>query len=566
MPLLITENGPHSGQRYELDGPATVLGRHPNCDVVIDVGAVSRHHAKILQIGGQYYVEDLNSRNGTFVNGELVHARQQLEPGDRIRVCDISFQFGDTEPQIDEEPSVVRIEENPDDSSRVMSRLDFRSGGSSISIATTAEAKLKALIEISHGLSRTLEVNSVLPTLLDSLFKLFVQADRGFIILRNEAGELIPRHTKLRRGDDDRLIRLSKTIMDQVVETKQAILSTDTLDDSRFQLSESIADFRIRSFICAPLLDAEERVLGTIQLDALDHRHRFRDEDLDLLASVAAHAGIAIDNAQMHDEIVQKRVIERDLELASQVQQSFLPQHPPTLENYQLNHYYQPADKVGGDYFDYISLPDGRVAVVLADVVGHGMAAALQTAQLSAALKFSLATKSDPTEAIRSLNETLSEGSLDDRFITLCMLVLHPHDAKLTIVNAGHMPPLLCRGDEDPVELGADLRSVPLLVLDSFPYESVEVALMDGDRILMYTDGVNESMNAVGELYGMARLLEQARGAQDGIQMTERLIDDVRTYAGGIAQKDDICLVCCSRGPAREATSAGQQVLSSNRA
>ena len=379
------------------------------------------------------------------------------------------------------------------------------------------------------------------------MFKLFVQADRGFIILPNDEGKLIPRHTKLRRDDDDRLIRLSKTIIDQVVETKQAILSTDTTDDQRFELSESIADFRIRSFICAPLLDAEGKVLGAIQLDSLDHRNRFRPEDLDLLASVAAQAGIAVDNATMHEEVVQMRVLERDLELAQQVQQSFLPQRSPSIDNYRLNHFYQPADRVGGDYYDYIALPDGRVAVVLADVVGHGMAAALQTAQLSAALQFSLATKTCPAEAICALNETLSEGSLEDRFITFCMIVLRPDSDEVTIVNAGHMPPILLR-EGSALELGGDVRAVPLLVMDSFPYKAVDVTLQDGDRVLMYTDGLNESMNERGDLYGIERLIEQASGRQTGDELIARLVDDVRQFAGGVPQKDDMCLVCCSRG------------------
>lgn len=553
MPSLITENGPNAGRQHRLDAPTIVVGRHPECDVVVDVGAVSRHHAQLLEIGGQHYVEDLNSRNGTFVNGEPVRGRHRLQLGDRIQVCDIIFRFGS--PALgtvqDDEPSSVLLEEMPHDSSRVMSSIDFKGGGSgSIAIATTPEAKLQALIEISRSLSRALAIDDVLPTVLDSLFKLFIQADRGFVILRNEEGTLIPRHTKLRRGDDDRLIRLSKTIIDQVVESKQAILSTDTMDDQRFQLSESIADFRIRSFICAPLMDAEGTVLGALQLDSLDHRNRFRHEDLDLLASVAGQAGIAIDNAQLHDQVVRQRVLERDLELASEVQKSFLPRNSPRLETYQLNHYYQPADKVGGDYFDYIALPDGRVAVVLADVVGHGMAAALQTAQLSAALKFSLATRSDPADAIRSLNETLSEGSLEDRFITFCMLVIRSDSDKVSIVNAGHMPPLLCRGDEQPVELGADVRGVPLLVLDMFPYEAVEVSLQDGDRIVMYTDGLNEAMNADGEQYGTERLLEESRGVQGGVELTERLVDSVRSFSGGVAQKDDMCLVCCTRGSA----------------
>jgi len=551
MPLLTTENGPETGRLYQLDSSTTVIGRHPECDVVVDVGAVSRHHAQVVEIGGSFYVEDLNSRNGTFVNGDPINGRHRLQFGDRIQVCDIKFLFRDTAlmEAIDDEPSSVLLTEFPKDSSRVMSRLDVMGGGSgSVAIATTPEAKLRALIDISQSLARTLSIGEVLPSVLDSLFRVFIQADRGFVILRNEEDQLIPRHTKLRRGDDDKLIRISKTIVDQVVETKQALLSTDTTDDQRFALSESIADFRIRSFICAPLLDAQANVLGAIQLDSLDHRNRFKPEDLDLLASVAGQAGIAIDNAQLHDEVVQMRVLERDMELASQVQQSFLPQKAPHCDKYQFTHFYQPADKVGGDYYDYVTLPDGRIVVVLADVVGHGMAAAMQTAQLSAALKFSLVTKSEPAEAIFELNQTLSEGSLPDRFITFCMLVFHPDSSKMTIVNAGHMPPILIRASEEPVELGADVRAVPLLIMDDFEYQAVDVDLQKGDRVVMYTDGINESINANDEEYGFDRLVAQVRGAQSGTELTERLIDDVRHFAGGVPQKDDICLVVATLG------------------
>lgn len=543
MPSLLTENGPKAGTKYKLDSPKVVVGRHPECDVVVEVGAVSRHHAQFLEIGGQYYVEDLNSRNGTFVNDEIVRGRHRLHEGDRIKVCDVSFRFGVIPSLMDDDVSSVIMDDRPHDQSQVMSRLDVVGG--SVAIVTSPEAKLQALIDISRSLSRSLAIERVLPTLLESLFKLFVQADRGFIVLRNEEGELIPRHTKLRR-DDDRMIRLSKTILKQVVDTKQAILSTDTMDDQRFELSESIADFRIRSFIIAPLIDAEGTVLGAIQLDSLDHRNRFKPEDLDLLASVAGQAGIAIDNAHLHDQVVRQRVLERDLEMASDVQQGFLPDVPPKMAGYSFNHYYHPADKVGGDYFTYVTLPDGRTAVVVADVVGHGMAAALQTAQLSAALQFSLATHPDPAAAISALNETLSGGNIDGRFVTLVMIVLYPDSPKVTIVNAGHMPPILCRAGLQPTDLGAELRDLPLLI-DSFEYASVDVELQPGDRVVMYTDGLNEAMDVDENQFGKERMDAQLVGTQGGDELIERLVDSMRTFSGGIAQKDDMCVVCCSR-------------------
>ena len=552
MPSLYTENGPRAGHQYRLDSPKVVVGRHPDCDVVVDVGAVSRQHAQFVEAGGQYYLEDLDSRNGTYVNNTLVEGRHPLSHGDRIQVCDVSFRFDNAAQRAfaipnQDEPSSVLLEDRPHDNAVVMSKVDVVTATGSVAVTASADVKLKALIDITTSLSRTLALDNVLPQLLESLFNLFVQADRGFIILQNDEGDLIPRWTKLRRGDDDRMIRLSRTIINQVVESKQAILSADTMDDSRFQLSESIADFRIRSFICAPLIDVELNVLGAIQLDSLDHRNRFRPEDLELLASVAGQAAIAVDNAHLHEQVVRQHVLERDLELAEQVQRGFLPQRSPQQAGYELLHFYQPAGRVGGDYFDYISLPDGRVAVVLADVVGHGMAAALQTAQLSAALRFSLATQADPAQAICQLNQTLSEGSLEDRFITFVMVVLHPDSNKVTIVNAGHMPPLLCRGDDEPVEVGEEICGLPLLILDSFAYESADISLQANDHLLMYTDGLNESMNAKDELYGLDRLRRQVKGCREGQELIERLITDIQAFSGGVDQKDDMCLVCCTR-------------------
>lgn len=552
MSSIYLENGPQIGSSYPLTSGKTVVGRHPDCDVVVDVGAVSRKHAQFVETGGQYFVEDLNSRNGTFVNGEMINGRYELKLGDRIQVCDITFRFDMPSHQVTAEPTApgVLIEDSPGrDSSRIMSRIDLLTNKSgSIEIAATSDVKLQALIEITRSLTRTLAIDDVMPRLLDELFKIFVQADRGFVILRGPDGQLIPRHTKLRRGDDDRMIRLSKTIIDQVVETKQAILSTDTMDDQRFQLSESIANFRIRSFICAPLPDAEGNILGVIQLDSLDSKHRFRESDLDLLLSVAGQAGLAIDNAQLHDQVVRQRVLERDLELASEVQKGFLPSRVPKLDRFELSQYYEPADKVGGDYFDFISLPDNRMAIVLADVVGHGMAAALQTAQLSTALQFVLSNQTDPAAAIEELNEKMSLDSLDDRFITLCMLMLDMNESKISIVNAGHMPPLLCRKGQDPVELGSEVRDLPLLIMDTLEYSTVEVELQEGDLILLYTDGLTESENAAGELYGIERVMDQARGVHSGAELTKKLIADARNFSGSVPQLDDICLVCCSHG------------------
>jgi serine phosphatase RsbU (regulator of sigma subunit) len=244
---------------------------------------------------------------------------------------------------------------------------------------------------------------------------------------------------------------------------------------------------------------------------------------------------------------MRQSILERDLELAQQVQRGFLPKRRPKIANYRVHDFYCPADKVGGDYFDYVPLPDGRVAVVVADVVGHGVAASLLMAKLSASVRFCLATESDPAKAVTEMNRTLSEDSLEDRFITMIMVVLRPDRPEMTIVNAGHMPPLICRANGDLLEPGDSERGFPLLFMESVEYQQASVTLNPGDQVILYTDGLNESMNPEQELYGIDRLRAQASLDGTPEQTCARLIEDIRRFAAGAPQADDMCLVCFER-------------------
>ena len=199
MAFLTANNGPQAGRRYELDRPESVLGRHPECDVVIDVGAVSRYHCKVLSHGEKFSVEDLNSRNGTFLNEQVIQGQTPLEHGNLVRVCDVVFTFHDREqpPSSSDDSSfrAVMVDDESSDSggSTIMSKLDVRSSVTGPLLAASAELKLNALIEITRSLSNTLSLDKVLPELLDSLFRIFVQADRGFVGMLNENGMPQPR-------------------------------------------------------------------------------------------------------------------------------------------------------------------------------------------------------------------------------------------------------------------------------------------------------------------------------------------------------------------------------------
>jgi sigma-B regulation protein RsbU (phosphoserine phosphatase) len=562
MPFLLVNNGPEAGKRYDLTASEYILGRHPDCTIVIDVGAVSRHHCKLLKQSDGYAVEDLKSRNGTFVNEIQIAGVQRLVDADQIRVCDVVFTFKTSDkpaPLTPPKPASATLDESSfravmiDDSSdsgssTIMSKLDVRSGRSGAQITASAEAKLKALIEITQSLGRAVALDDVLPQVLDSLFRIFVQADRGFIgLLDKPTGKLIPRWTKMRRANSDETIRVSRTISSHVMETKEAILSADAASDSRFEMSQSIADFRIRSMMCAPLIDSDGTAMGILQIDTMDQRQRFTESDLELLVSTASQASIAIDNAQLHDEALKQRTMERDLELAREVQRAFLPEGPPQLAGYEFYSYYQAANEIGGDYFDYIPLSDGRLAIIVADVVGHGVAAAMLMAKLSAEARFCLASEATPAAAVNKLNNKMSRLQLD-RFVTFVMSVLDPKTHEVTVVNAGHMPPMLRRTDGALEEPSTEEAGLPLGILEDFEYVAVTFSLKLNDSLTMYTDGIDEAMDRDGNQFTIERMREIVK-ASDGLPQNigNLVLTDVRKHLNGKPQDDDMCLVSVRR-------------------
>ena len=329
----------------------------------------------------------------------------------------------------------------------VMATFDVGGGGSaSWRLSAKPEVKLAALLEISNSLGKALSVEEILPKLLDSLFKIFVQADRGFVVMRPKPdGPLVPVAVKNRREGDEQRMRISRTIVEEAMKSRKAILSADAASDERFGMAQSIADFSIRSMICAPMIGADGEPLGVIQIDTLNQKSRFTDEDLEVLAGVASQAAVSIDNAKMHEQVVAQQALQRDLELARRMQRALLPSQPPQVPGYCFFDYYQSARQVGGDYYDYVQLPGGRFAVIVGDVAGKGVSAALLMARLSSDVRFLLASEPDPAKAVQQINEGFANADWQDQFVTMIVAVLNPHTHELTIVNAGHMAPLLRR-------------------------------------------------------------------------------------------------------------------------
>jgi phosphoserine phosphatase RsbU/P len=574
--VLKVVKGSCPGQLIELSDERMVMGRQPTCEIVLDNAAVSRTHAQILHNHGVFYVEDLRSRNGTYLNGQKIAARSELHDGDEIKVCEVVLKFYQGRPSTSElnapgaHPAARDTAPfSADDSAAgsqqgMVGQLLVDEGGDHSSIITSLdlsssrlprimvrpEAKLRAVLEISANLARTLALDEVLPKILESLFKIFPQADRGFIVLRDAAKNLVVKAMHTRRDDPNERARLSTTILNQAIEKAQAILSADAASDQRFQMSESIVSLQLRSVMCAPLVTQTGEALGAIQIDTRDVGQRFSQDDLDVLGSVAALAAMAVENATLHATALKQRDLERELEFATQVQIGFLPSERPRIDGYQFFDFYEAAHGVGGDLFDYVPLPGGRLALTVGDVAGKGVPAALLMARIYSDARYQLLASPTPAEAMTHLNASLSTSGLGHRFITLAFAVLDPHAHTLTVVNAGHLAPQRRTAKGKVEALGTSESGLPVGISPGTVYRQFETALAPGDSVLLYTDGVTESMNGKKEIYGTQRLqkfLKQAPPA--AAPLIEALVSDVEAFSQGQNQRDDVCAICLHRVP-----------------
>lgn len=548
MPALQVLKGTPETNLIPLDGDKFILGRNPDCGIVIPITSVSREHAQILRIQGRYYIEDKQSRNGTYVNNQAINARTLLKHNDRIRICDFLAAFLEHAGEAIETEDLDEIEV-PENSSTIEAMI---TPSSSLLLETQPAEKLRGLLEISANLSQTLDLDDLMPKIVDSLFQLFRQADRCFVIHAEQGSKrLLPRVVRTRRANDETNARPSKTIVRRCLESAQAFLSDDASHDNRI-LSQSVVDFRIRSVMCVPLCTPEGKAFGVIQLDTQDRGKKFTQEDLKLLWGVANQAAIAMENARLHEEAVVRERFKRDLELATRVQHSFLPGSLPRVAGYEFFAHYQPAQAVGGDYYGFISLPRGQLAVALGDVAGKGIAAALLMAKLSSDARYCFLVEPNPAKAVALLNDLLFEfTSPMDRFVTLTAAVLDPHSHTVTLLSAGHPSPLWWRKSEAALQEAVPRATagLPLGMVSGSSYDACQVQLRPGDNLVLFSDGVTDALDGDNNPFSVKGVQRVARtaGPISAEVLGGRLIAAVQQHAADREPHDDITLVCLGR-------------------
>ncbi len=555
MAVLKGISGTEYGRMYPVQEPACRLGRDQVCQIrepFTDVTVVSRQHAEILKTGDHFSVKDLNSHNGTWLNGDRITQAVKLHDGDHLTIGGLVFAFHESElaRQTAVGSDATRLTQflDAEDSSKIASRIDIVE--SSHHTTSSANVRLQALVGMLSKLGGSLEFNEALHEVLQAVLSIFKQADRGFIGLKHSDGEPPVAAAVLHRRQGQRgRVRVCRAIANEVMEKKAAIRSEDAKKDVRFDGSTSVVESPIRSVMCVPLLGSDGSALGILQVDTVDKKRHFRHEDLELLVAVSGVVSVAVQYSKLHEQVLKQEALERDLAVARGIQESLLPRRKPNIEGYEFCEFYRAAYDVGGDYYDYLMLPDGRCAVVVADAVGKGISAAMLITIVSGELKSSLASGATPSRALSSVNVRLLDSDCGTNFVTLVMVIVDPRSNEVTILNAGHLDPILRRRNGDIEIPGEESKGFPLGVEAATTYGLSTLRIESGESLTMFSDGFTDATTHDKQLYGLSRM-KQAVASADGTgasQLVQHVVEDVQRFVGGHRQYDDMCLMCVHR-------------------
>jgi phosphoserine phosphatase RsbU/P len=553
MSKLIAISGPTKGREYPV-GERCIFGRSSGCQVYIGDLMVSRQHARITQTADGFLLEDLSSGNGTFLNDERV-IRSLLSNGDRIQVGDSTYRFVEESAApsrtgwvnmatvLSTGTELAFVDVKADSRLELPSLVDVESSEEDLRAdLSKAKRMLETLYAVTDATSSILEPGKLFAQILDYLFRVFPDAERGFVMVLDESGQLLPGAVK-RRGSGGSGgasgftggLAISQTVVNQVISKGSAVLTAET----------PRTDLPASSKISAPLA-AGGQTLGVLHIEGREAGAPFTKEDLELLRGIALQAGGAILNASLHEQLMSQQRLEQDLRFARQVQTSFLPTEPPSVEGYRFAFQYIPFFDVGGDFYDFIPLPDGRIGILIGDVSGKGVSAALMMARLTSHVRYLAITELSPARVLAKANATLLSTAQDNMFATVLYMVLDPTVHHLTISNAGHIPPLLRMAQDRSLLEIDEATSLALGVLPDPGYDQITVEIAEGDTVFLCTDGVVEAKNHLEEEYGFERLHRAIQSAPDG-ELLAHVQRDLQHHTRSTPQYDDISVVELTR-------------------
>jgi sigma-B regulation protein RsbU (phosphoserine phosphatase) len=473
-----------------------VIGRSPDCDFVIDDPAASRRHAEVTRIGNDFCWRDLGSTNGTACN-EAVLAGGPLRPGDVLRIGETRIRFE----QEQEAPE-------PPPSSFTSTHIDWFKGtvlgpegdARPSSIGARQEAMLRAVCTLMSDISLSDDICGLADRVLETSCSA-IDAQRAAVFFAGpDSPELLPcpecghvhmlelgnlRHA--RPGE----IRVSNTVARRVLRDKESVLYQDTRQDREITLAQSVIELDLRSIICAPIR-GQNNVAGILYVDSNRPDQPYTDDDMLLVAAVGNAAGLALENVHLQHEMLEKQRIEQEIEHAWTIQQGFLVKSwPEDTRRFEVFGETRPAKVVGGDFYDFVQPAGDRVGILVGDVSGKGVGAALTMAQVLAEFRLRVQTILSPAEVLTALNQDLAARSNSGIFCTLHYITLDLNTGRMASANAGHFPAL--RIGKSGLTPFGEASGPPLGVVQEVQWTEVQSTLQPGEALLLYSDGIVEA-------------------------------------------------------------------------
>ena len=526
-----------------LNGTRISLGRASTNDLCYqeDTG-LSRQHLAFENDGEEWRLIDLGSRNGTFVNGDRVAGSRRLSPGDRIaaghllvtydspaRLSAATVVFDSLAERIEPVAGTVVAA----DLSQLLAKERTGSQADS-SPAFENDARVRALVNAGRELAGHRPLADLFPLILDLAMDA-VKAERG-VLLTLERGELVMRAA---HGQD---FHISRAVRDRVVKGKESLLVQDALSEDDLRGRMSIVEQSVRSILAVPL-QTDDSVIGLIYLDTPDFTRGFSVADLNLLTVMANVAAIRIEHARLAEIEQAEKIMARDLSQAGEIQQGLLPSIAPRVAGLDIAAHNAACRTVGGDYYDFFPYADGRIGIVVADVAGKGMPAALLMSSLQARFQVLADDPSDLAGLMFRLNRLLVANCPSNRFVTLFFGVLDPAAGTVAYCNAGHNPPLIVRAGGEVSQMDQGGPVLGILPAASYQEERCEVA--SGDIVVLYSDGVTEAMRADDEEFGEQRLIDVVVQHRElsAAQIAEKVKEALAVWMGATPPMDDVTVV-----------------------
>jgi serine phosphatase RsbU (regulator of sigma subunit) len=543
MPRELLVQGPDGQLKpVPLSGSRLSVGRSSAVELSFpDDAGLSRQHFAFEAQGEDWSIQDLGSKNGTYVNDIPLKARLILKPGDRITAGHLKIVYSPESKNAASGVVVFGEEDTGPTSSTLVSSLEGALSNQTLMLergGAKTSAPLKALVQAGLQLSENRPLEELFSVILNLAIQA-VNAQRGVVMLL-EGDSLV---AKAHKGEG---FRISTKVRDQVINEKSSILVRDAQLDEAFKGRMSIVEQRVHTMMAAPL-QAKDRIIGLIYLDSPYVVREFVQDDLDLLTVMANIAAVRVESARLAEVEQAERIMKRDLTQAAEIQRGILPEKAPQVPGLDLAGFNAPCRTVGGDYYGFFAHSDGRVGLALGDVSGKGMPAALMVMAFEARLRVLAEDTTNAAELVARINKITCANCPSNRFITFFYGVLDPAGGELSFANAGHNPPVVVRasGESEMLEGGGPV----LGVLSIAPYGEERVPLGSGDLIAIYSDGVTEATNTSGEEYGEQRLIDVLqnlrRESADAIVST--VMESLNRFTLGAPQADDITLVVAKR-------------------